>query len=191
MVITVLALMTTHDRPVKLAAATPKHATAAGAEGQTAGTRRYKPAATPTSQQIQLPADSATSCGGNQYDQLILVSISAQHLWVCEGSRQVNQTAVTTGNTDQHDDTPLGSWRLQGKQTDRYLVGPGYKDYVQYWMPFDGDYGLHDASWQKIPFGSAQYRSAGSHGCVHVPNDVMAWLYQWSAVDQTVVTIES
>jgi lipoprotein-anchoring transpeptidase ErfK/SrfK len=61
---------------------------------------------------------------------------------------------------------------------------------VQYWMPFNGDYGLHDASWQTIPFGSAQYHSAGSHGCVHVPTDVMAWLYQWSAVDQTVVTIE-
>jgi lipoprotein-anchoring transpeptidase ErfK/SrfK len=57
-------------------------------------------------------------------------------------------------------------------------------------MPFNGDYGLHDASWQTIPFGSAQYHSAGSHGCVHVPTDVMAWLYQWSAVDQTVVTIE-
>lgn len=140
---------------------------------------------------VDLGSDDATSCAGNHYAQLVLVSISRQHLWACEGQKQVNSTPVTTGETDNGDHTPLGSWRVQDKQRDRYLVGPGYRDYVQYWMPYDGDFGLHDASWQRMPFGSQGYKTRGSHGCVHLPTPTMAWLYTWAHVNQTVVTIEA
>ena len=98
---------------------------------------------------------------------------------------------MTTGASRHGDQTPLGSWRLQGKQTNRYLVGPGYRDFVHFWMPFNGDFGLHDAPWQRMPFGSKAYHQRGSHGCVHVPIKVMAWLYAWSRVASTVVTIEA
>jgi lipoprotein-anchoring transpeptidase ErfK/SrfK len=120
-----------------------------------------------------------------------LVSRSQQQLWACEGHRQVEESAVTTGASKHGDQTPLGSWRLQGKQTNRYLVGPGYRDFVRFWMPFNGDFGLHDASWQTMQFGSTAYHQRGSHGCVHVPTKVMAWLYAWSRVGATVVTIHT
>ena len=30
---------------------------------------------------------------------------------------------------------------------------PRVGDYVEYWVPFNGDFGFHDASWQTMPFG--------------------------------------
>jgi lipoprotein-anchoring transpeptidase ErfK/SrfK len=135
--------------------------------------------------------DDEISCATNNYAQLVLVSISKQRLWACEGARQVNSTAVTTGKVVDQDQTPLGSWRVQAKQRDRYLVGPGYKDYVKYWVPFNGDFGLHDAPWQTVPFGSKDWPTQGSHGCIHTPTRVMAWIYRWVRPGSTVVTVEA
>jgi lipoprotein-anchoring transpeptidase ErfK/SrfK len=158
-------------------------------EGATGDDEGFAAGATPEPVTITLPSD-VTSCADNTYRRLVLVSISRQHLWACDGARQVNSTPVTTGKVTDHDQTPLGSWRVQAKQRDRYLVGPGYKDYVHYWVPFNGDFGLHDATWQTMPFGSAGWRTQGSHGCVHTPTSTMAWLYDWAEVGSTVVTIE-
>jgi len=52
---------------------------------------------------------------------------------------------------------------------------------VKYWIPYDGVYGFHDSSWQTFPYGSQQYRTDGSHGCVHFPLTVMSWIYQLGA----------
>jgi lipoprotein-anchoring transpeptidase ErfK/SrfK len=150
----------------------------------------YRAGLTPSPVVVALGADE-TTCARNTYAQLVLVSISRQHLWACAGARQVNSSAVTTGKVLDNDQTPLGSWRVQAKQRDRYLVGPGYRDYVRYWVPFDGDFGLHDASWQTMPFGSKQWRTGGSHGCVHTPTPVMAWIYHWVRPGTTVVTVEA
>ena len=95
------------------------------------------------------------------------------------------------GQTINDDATPTGSWVVQGKQTNRYLVGPGYRDFVKYWIPFNGDFGFHDANWQTFPLGSPLYRSQGSHGCVHLSLPVVKWLYGWAQTGSTVVTIEA
>ena len=45
-------------------------------------------------------------------------------------------------------------------------------------MAYSGNsYGIHDASWRN-KFGGTIYKSNGSHGCVNVPTDVAAKLYQ-------------
>jgi lipoprotein-anchoring transpeptidase ErfK/SrfK len=155
-------------------------------EGLTGGDA-FGAGATPAPVVISLGDDGMSQ---NTYGRLVLVSISRQHLWTCQGSMQVRDAAVTTGATVDNDQTPLGSWRVQAKQRDRFLVGPGYKDYVHYWVPFNGDFGLHDAPWQTMPFGSKNWSTQGSHGCVHVPTATMAWLYRWSRVGSTVVTVE-
>lgn len=164
--------------PATPTTATPQQHGAAGTE---------QPANRATS--VTVAADDGLACADNGHRQLVLVSVSAQHLWACNFRREVTQTPVTTGASWHGHGTPLGSWRLQGKQRNRYLTGPGYRDFVRYWMPFNGDFGLHDASWQRIPFGSTAYHERGSHGCVHVPTDVMGWLYRWSRVSETVVMI--
>jgi len=110
---------------------------------------------------------------------------------MCQGAKQVYDSPATTGETDNGDATPTGSWLIQSRETDRYLVGPGYRDYVHYWLPFNGDFGFHDATWQTMPFGSPNYHTNGSHGCVHLPMTAVQWLYRWAQVGTTVVTINA
>lgn len=131
----------------------------------------------------------STVCLTNTATSLVLVSLRRQHAWMCQGHLQVNSSPVTTGAAAAGQATPTGSWLLENKQTDRYLTGPGYRDFVHYWIPFDGDFGFHDASWQATPYGSPDYRTAGSHGCVHVPLPVARWLFAWAHTGSTVVTI--
>ena len=117
----------------------------------------------------------------------IIVSISLQHLWACSGKSQVYSTAVTTGAYKiKNDETPTGTWKIYAKQTNRYLSGPGYKYFVHYWMPFYGNYGFHDATWQTFPFGSSLYPTEGSHGCVHLSLTDAKWLFNFASVGTTV-----
>ena len=136
---------------------------------------------------VNLPElTDSTQCLGNTAPKLVLVSIREQHAWMCERNEQVNSTAATTGATSHHNGTPSGSWLVQAKQTNRYLTGPGYREFVHFWLPFNGDFGFHDAPWQTMPFGSPDYPTLGSHGCVHLPAPAMAWLYHWAQVGTTV-----
>jgi len=57
---------------------------------------------------------------------------------------------------------------------------------VAYWMPFDDQIGFHDSSWQTFAYGSSLYTTQGSHGCIHLPADVAAWVYGWAPVGTTV-----
>jgi lipoprotein-anchoring transpeptidase ErfK/SrfK len=130
----------------------------------------------------------STPCQSNSSGQLVLVSVSTQKAWMCQGQQQVNSTPVTTGNVKAGTATPLGTWQVQAKQTNRYLTGPGYSDFVKFWVPFNGDFGFHDASWQSFAFGSPLYQTAGSNGCVHLPTPAMTWFYSW-VQDGTKVTV--
>jgi lipoprotein-anchoring transpeptidase ErfK/SrfK len=144
------------------------------------------------------PASSAarpappSPCRTNADPQRIIVSIRQQHAWMCAGARQVADSAVTTGATALGDGTPTGTWHIEAKQTNTTLtVLTGEAFHVDYWLPYDGNvYGLHDSSWQTFPYGSQQYRTAGSHGCVHLPLASIRWIYGWARVGAT-VTIQS
>lgn len=141
----------------------------------------------------QAPAASVPqaprTCADNPRGRnLILVSISAQHLWACSGPEAVYATGITTGAYAKGTATPTGSWYVYSKTANTRLVGPSWNYAVNYWMPFYSDYGFHDSSWQTFPYGSAQYASQGSHGCIHVPLPAMSWLYGWASVG-TAVTI--
>lgn len=131
------------------------------------------------------PADSA-ACAANTAAQLILVSITEQRARFCTGATLLRATPVTTGRLTDGLQTNPGTWTIQAKQNDRTLTGPGYSVFVHYWMPYDGDFGIHDATWQQFPFGGPQWTTQGSSGCVHMPLDVMAWLYSWAQPGATV-----
>ena len=54
---------------------------------------------------------------------------------------------------------------------------------VKYWIPFDAPlFGFHDSSWQDFPYGSAKYKTDGSHGCIHMPLKAIAFLYDWADI---------
>jgi lipoprotein-anchoring transpeptidase ErfK/SrfK len=133
------------------------------------------------------PAAQPNMCRANGVAQLVIVSISRQHAWMCSGSRQVYATAATTGASAVGNGTPTGTWHVLAKQTDRWLTTrDGASYHVDYWVPYDGSYGFHDSSWQKFAYGSALYRTDGSHGCVHLPMSAMVWFYNWAQVGATV-----
>jgi lipoprotein-anchoring transpeptidase ErfK/SrfK len=120
-------------------------------------------------------------CAGSTAAQLVLVDLSAQHLWMCARGHTVRDTPVTTGRDDGGNRTPTGHYRVQGRDTHTTLVPDTGEAYpVRYWIPFDApDYGFHDSSWQHFAYGSTRYRTAGSHGCVHMPLAAIAFLYRW------------
>ena len=78
--------------------------------------------------------------------------------------------------------TPAGVFFLKGKETNRVLRGkivngkPSYEAPVSYWMPFNGNIGLHDATWRS-KFGGNIYVNSGSHGCINLPKNKAAELF--------------
>ena len=102
------------------------------------------------------------------------VDISDQIVQMYKDSKLLLSTATVTGNP--WTPTNEGYFAVTYKEFDTYLVGPGYRSHVDYWMPFDGDIGLHDASWRST-FGGDIYLSNGSHGCVNLPNAAAGTIY--------------
>ena len=68
---------------------------------------------------------------------------------------------------------------LLGRDEDTDLVGPDWSAHVKYWMPFaiNGKIGMHDASW-RTEFGGDIYKTAGSHGCVNLPEKLAETIFE-------------
>ena len=105
-------------------------------------------------------------------DTYVEISISKQHLWYFKDGKKIVDCDVVTGNQNQYD-TPKGTYGLTYKERDAVLKGSNadgssYESPVSYWMPFYGNYGMHDAPWRSS-FGGTIYQGGGSHGCVNMP----------------------
>ncbi len=103
---------------------------------------------------------------GNTY---VEISLGGQYLWYYRDGKLVTSFPVVTGNVSKGHGTPGGIYPLNYKERDTYLNGRNYSSHVNYWMPFNGNIGLHDATWRGS-FGGGIYRSNGSHGCVNYLN---------------------
>lgn len=194
--IPVMAFVHTRDANAnKLAATTTSK------KATVATTTVVKPSATPTVKTTVTPTPTPNQCANNALPKLLLTSISARHLWACDGTTLVYQTAVVTGDMNiVADATPVGSFNIYAKETNLHLIGSdsrgSWNDPVSYWMPFlsnqYGVFGLHDATWRApTDFGNiSPYSDNSSHGCIELPLAAAAWIYNWSDVGTT-VTIES
>ncbi len=110
---------------------------------------------------------------GNTY---VEINLSAQHLWFYKNGSLVVDGNVVTGNESINDGTPSGVYSVKDKERNAVLKGPGYAAPVNYWMPFNGGIGMHDASWRSV-FGGEIYETNGSHGCVNCPYNLAQALY--------------
>lgn len=101
----------------------------------------------------------------------------------------VKATPVTTGRAQLR--TPTGTFATFNKQSPFQFISPWppsspfyyYPSWVNYVIEFaSGGYFIHDAPWESASdYGPGGEDSAGaSHGCIHVPSDVMTWLYAWT-----------
>jgi lipoprotein-anchoring transpeptidase ErfK/SrfK len=109
---------------------------------------------------------------------------------MCAGSHVVRDTAITSGMAGAYTSTPTGTFRIQGLNRNSILTLADGEQYpVKYWIPFQAPlFGFHDSPWQTIPYGSPQYRTGGSHGCIHMPLAAIRFLYRWAHIG-TAVTI--
>ena len=121
---------------------------------------------------------------GNTYAE---VDMSAQHMWYIQNGQVVLETDVVTGEPIPSKITPEGVYSLMWKQPNSVLVGdinpdtgePAYRTKVKYWMQVTSSgVGFHDAIWQTA-FGGTLYQipGTGSHGCINMPLDQAAALF--------------
>ncbi len=140
-------------------------------------------------------ADSWNPDGKEWPDRYIDADLSEQHVRLYDGDEVVWESDCVSGNTTENHGTVLGVFYVQEKVSPMTLVGldenhdgqPDYESYVTYWMPFDGGYGLHDATWRGA-FGGNIYTYNGSHGCVNLPYSAAEQLYNMIDVGTVVIT---
>lgn len=102
---------------------------------------------------------------GNTY---VEINLTNQYLWFYKSGKIITQGDVVTGNVSRGNATPQGTYTLNYKQKNATLRGANYNSDVKYWMPFNMNIGIHDASWRNS-FGGNIYQTSGSHGCVNAP----------------------
>lgn len=105
------------------------------------------------------------------------INLTNQSLWFYKEGKLIVQGDVVTGNISRGNATPQGTYILNYKQKNATLKGAGYSSDVKYWMPFNCNIGIHDASWRGS-FGGSIYKSDGSHGCVNAPLYLAKKIYE-------------
>jgi lipoprotein-anchoring transpeptidase ErfK/SrfK len=117
---------------------------------------------------LQTAVSHSSNDIGNTY---VEINLTKQHLWYYKNGNLFAEGDVVTGNASKHNSTPAGVYRLKYKEKNATLHGEDYSTPVTFWMPFNGNIGLHDASWRKT-FGGEIYLKSGSHGCVNAPSSL-------------------
>lgn len=113
-------------------------------------------------------------------DSYVEVDLSGQHVWLYINGEEIISTDCVSGNMSKADCvTPAGTYTLYYKESPSVLKGENneYESKVTYWMPFNGGIGLHDASWRSS-FGGSIYQTSGSHGCINLPVNAAAVIYE-------------
>lgn len=111
---------------------------------------------------------------GNSY---VEINLTAQHLFLYKDGNLVLESDFVSGNPTRGNGTPAGIYGVTYKERDATLKGENYRTPVSYWMPFNGNVGMHDASW-RASFGGTIYKTNGSHGCINLPYSIAQQIYE-------------
>jgi lipoprotein-anchoring transpeptidase ErfK/SrfK len=122
---------------------------------------------------MQKAASHNTDDIGNTY---VEINLTKQHLWFYKNGALVTEGDVVTGNASENLGTPSGTYVLNYKERNATLKGENYSTPVDYWMPFNGNIGIHDATW-RTEFGKDIYVKNGSHGCINSPYSLANAIY--------------
>ena len=116
------------------------------------------------------------------------VDLTNQHMWFYKDGKLLTDSDLGSGNVAAWHHTPTGGFQIYSRSYGTTLEGPGYASWVNFWMPFTGGYGLHDAGWRS-EFGGDIYLTDGSHGCVNLPYEPARILINNSRSGETRVII--
>ncbi len=135
--------------------------------------------------------------------KVILVSLGLEKLFAYLDGNLVGQTLVTTGGPRTR--TPAGNYSVLQKRRSFMMTSPWPEDdwrwyepsFVNYALLFESSgYFIHDAPWRhnfgpgsNAQFGEAGGDVTGTHGCVNVPLDFEANLFNWSDIGTPVFVV--
>ena len=136
-------------------------------------------------------AQRANSHGANDYgNTYVEINLTTQHLYFYKNGALVVSTDFVSGKVAEHHDTPTGAYFVNSREKDRTLRGEDYESFVNYWMPFNGDVGMHDATWRNS-FGGQIYLRSGSHGCVNLPVSAAKTIFENIEVGDAVLVFQT
>lgn len=122
---------------------------------------------------VKTPVYYATAAQYGQKDwgdTYVEIDLTEQHVYVYVEGELAFESDCVSGNVSRGHATPRGIYGITYKERNATLVGQGYNSAVSYWMPFNNNVGMHDASWRKA-FGGEIYLTNGSHGCINLPKE--------------------
>ncbi len=124
--------------------------------------------------------------------KVVVVNLKLQRLYAYENGVSLFPHSVLITSGKQGFETITGRFAIYLKERYHKMQSPFpgiyYDDVVDYWMPFFSGYGLHDASWRQV-YGTFDYLTVGSHGCVNMTLNDAAVLYNWVEVGTTVIVL--
>lgn len=131
--------------------------------------------------QERTPEFSQTGAAYNKYGDIgysyVEVDLSNQYVYLIIDGKLVEDSPCVTGCVKEGHGTPDGLYSITYKESPSVLRGEDYETKVNFWMPFNRGIGLHDATWRD-KFGGDIYYSGGSHGCVNLPYQKAAVIYE-------------
>ncbi len=119
--------------------------------------------------------------------RFIDVDLSEQYVRMYDNDGNcIWESLCVSGDMANDQGTITGVYAIEKKESPATLVGldydgdglPDYENEVNFWMPFYGGYGLHDATW-RYSFGGDLFKYEGSHGCINLPYDTAESLYSY------------
>ena len=123
-------------------------------------------------------------------DTYVEIFISQQVMWCYKDGVCIVYTPVVTGNPTKGNATPSnGVWSIDAKMQNYTLVGEGYRSPVDFWMPFNGNVGIHDMQ-TRAYFGGTIYLTNGSHGCINTPYANAKTIYENVSIGTPVIVYD-
>ena len=134
--------------------------------------------------QTRTGEQGTTDLGGTYVE----VDLDKQHLYLYVNGKKKAEGDICSGSVADGCATPAGLYTIKTKDYDRYLVGEGYRDWVHYFMPFNGGIGLHDSTWREADeYGGDVYLESGSHGCINMPLELVKTVDEYIDVGDYVI----
>lgn len=135
-------------------------------------------------------AQTANSHGANDYgNSYVEINLTAQHLFLYKNGQLIVETDFVSGNLANGNGSPSGAYGITYTEKSATLRGQGYATKVNYWMPFAGNVGMHDATWRDS-FGGSIYKRSGSHGCINLPLSAAKTIFENVAANYPVLVYE-
>jgi lipoprotein-anchoring transpeptidase ErfK/SrfK len=151
--------------------------------------------ATGERQSLTLGVQTTRSAAPGKPLKAVVVRLGSQTLTAYLNGKPVLETPVTTGRPALP--TPIGSFSVLNRNSP-YVFHSPWAPGSPYWYPptpvtwamefYDGDFLHDDPGEPNSDFGTdSQNGYFASHGCVHIPHDAMAFLYNWLPIGAPVI----